>query len=453
MMMEGLVINASKKRMEQNREEDFVQEKQENPKKETREIKIFHLPKSRIAQLEEMYSTVVVRDFNDGYHLTEEEKRKANDLYEVFKPIQKHKTRYNNIVDYVIAMRDCYNFVVTIAKKNRMLMDPDEFIEDVFSGKIEVARLQFPVYKGRDRKDINWKNVSRYVVDQELDPNELSGKVDINYIPVDVYENPEEHLTEYFSEDQIAKIFDDTRDDDSVIHSRPFDSTIDEDPDGVVLPVKKKELKKLMKRYPDLIRPVKNVKVRDHVEGSLRDFAFELNSDAYEYIGKLDEKRGFIASDKRPTFSGNVMNKDDVKRYLYQLDEFEENYGRVNYHGTFITVSDYKDELLKEGLTKAGWNVMNLYQNKEKMKQREKEDKRDKKKEKRLRKELSKITSRRERRKEYDDMINSKKRKHKKGSKKKAKAFENVVASGSGKDFDEYEAMMLDMSYNYKSED
>ena len=117
-------------------------------------------------------------------------------------------------------------------------------------------------------------------------------------------------------------------------------------------------------------------------------------------------------------------------------------------------ISDYKDEILKEELSKAGWDVKNIYYNKEKEKKRKLEDKRDKKKEKRLRKELSKITDRRNRRNgnyTEGDLVNKKKKKHKKSSKKKADKFTDAVAKSKGaKDFEEYENMMLDMSSGYE---
>ena len=447
--MEGMTFNASKKRLQsmtnEEWEKDGIDEKPQEEKHRHLEVKF---PESRIKELESLYSTVIVRDFGDEYHETEKEKEDSNELYKIFKPIRSHRTRYNSIVDFVYAMRECYDFVEALAKKNRLIMDPEEFIKEVFTGKIEVSQLTFPIYRGKDRKDINWKNVRRYVLDRSLDPIELSDKVDIKYIPIDVQENPEEHLNEYFSEDQIQTIFHESRED-MVSETIPFDETIDDETDGIVLPASRKDIKKLMKRFPDLIRPVKNARMRSQVSDSMRDYVYELNSSAYEYIGRLDEKRGFMASDRVPKFAGNLESAKDVKRYLYQLEEFQEEHERINYHGRFITVSEYKDEMLKEELAKAGWDIKNIYYNKEKEKKRKKEDKKDKKKEKRLRKELSKITDRRNRRNgnAEGDMVNKKKKKHKKSSKKKTKGFENAIARAHGaEDFDEYEKMMLDMS-------
>lgn len=452
--MEGFIFNASKLKpgdegyvpVEEKVQEDF------NDTHIPTKKKTFTFPESKLNELKETYKTVVVRDFYDDYHMSDEQKMKEFDLYDVFNPIRKHKTKYRKIEEYIKAVRECYKFVVSMANKNRMIMDPEEFISGVFTGDIQIAQLSFPKYMGPDRKDINWEEVTRYVLDDTLNPKDLSDKKDVKYLPVDVYENPEEHIHEYFTDDEIKLIFEE---DENVANTFSFDPTYDEADMNIVLPASKKKVKKLMKDMPDLIRPVKNANKNLLVDDAMQDFTRELRHDAIEYITELDERRGFMASDRRPKFTGDIMSKKDVKRYLHQLDEFEENYTRVNYRGQFITVSDYNDEMLKEALDANGWDITKLYSVKADMKREKAQDKKDRKKEKRLREKLSNIKSRREKRKEGKDSyeVNSKKDKGKKKNKKKNKAFGNVIASGmtGGKntDFEEYEKMMLDMSFGY----
>ena len=452
--MEGFIFNASKLKpgeegyipMEEKIQEDF------NDRHVPTKKKTFTFPESKLKELRETYQTVVVRDFYDDYHMSDEQKLKEFDLYDVFNPIRKHKTKYRKIEEYIKAVRECYKFVVAMAKKNRLIMDPEEFIHGVFTGDIQIAQLTFPKYMGPDRKDINWGEVTRYVLDDSLDPKDLSDKKDVKYLPVDVYENPEEHIHEYFTDKEIESIFGNHE---NQVNTFSFDPSYDDANMDVVLPASKKRVKNLMKEMPDLIRPVKNANKNLLVDDAMQDFARELNSDAFEYISELDERRGFMASDKIPKFSGDIMSNKDVKKYLYQLSEFEENYTRVNYRGQFITVADYNDEMLKESLDANGWDITKLYNVKADMKREKAQDKKDRKKEKRLRKKLSNIKTRRNKRKEGKDSyeVNSKKNKGKKKNKKKNDAFGNVLASGmtGGKsnDFDEYERMMLDMSYGY----
>lgn len=432
--------------------EEKVQEDFDKPAGNSKH-KSFTFPESKLKELRETYQTVVVRDFYDEYHMSDEQKLKEFDLYDVFNPIRKHKTKYRKIEEYIKAVRECYKFVVAMANKNRLIMNPDEFIHGVFSGEIEIAQLSFPKYIGPDKKDINWSEVTRYVLDDTLNPKDLSDKKEVNYLPVDVYENPEDHLNEYFTDEEVSFIF--NAKDDNQSNTFSYDETYDDVTTDVVLPASKKKIKKLMKDMPDLIRPVKNATKNLLVDEAMHDFARDLRADAFEYISELDEKRGFMASDRMPKFRGNIMSKDDVNRYLYQLEEFEENYTRINYNGKFITVSEYKDEMLKEALVANGWDVTKLYSVKEEMKKQKEEAKRDEKKEKRLRKKLTRIKERKELRKEGKsdfNGVNTKKNKGKKKNKKKNKSFGKVLATGmTGRttDFDEYEKMMLDMSYGY----
>ena len=451
--MEGFILNASKRKPGEDGYVPTEEKIQENfdTKNPNTKVRTFTFPESKLKQLRETYQTVVVRDFYDDYHMSDEEKLKEFDLYELFNPLRKHKTKYRKIEEYVKVMRECYKFVEAMANKNRMIMDPDDFIHGVFSGDIEIAQLTFPKYLGVDRKDINWKHVSKYIVDDTLDIKELSDKVDISYIPPEVYDNPDEYLHQYFTDEQIKDIFSNI-DEDRQTDTFSYDPTYDDIDMNVVMPASRKKIKKLMKDMPDLIRPVKNANKNLLVNDAMHDFTRQLNLDAFEYINDLDEKRGFMASDRIPKFNGDIMSKKDVNRYLYQLSEFEENYSRVNYRGQFITMADYNDEMLKENLDSLGWDITKLYSIKEDMKKREQQDKKDRKKEKRLRKELSRIKTRRDKRKEGYE-VNHKKNKGKKKNKKKNKSFGNVVASGmTGRntDFDDYEKMMLDMTYDYK---
>lgn len=451
--MEGFIFNASKLKpgekgyvpVEEKIQEDF------NDPRVPMKRKTFTFPESKLKELRETYQTVVVRDFYDEYHMSEEQKLKEFDLYDVFNPIRKHKTKYRKIEEYIIAVRECYRFIVAMANKNRMIMNPEEFIHGVFVGDIQIAQLTFPKYVGPDKKDINWSEITRYVLDETLNPKDLSDKKEVKYLPIDVYENPEEHIHDYFTDDQIEAIFGTPEQN---VNTFSFDPTYDEADMNMVLPASKKKVKNLMKDMPDLIRPVKNSTKNLLIDDAMHDFARELRCDAIEYITELDERRGFMASDRIPKFNGDIMSNKDVNQYLYQLSEFEENYTRVNYRGQFITVADYNDEMLKESLDANGWDITKLYSVKEDMKKAKAQDKKDRKKEKRLRKKLSNIKNRRDKRKEGSDpYVNSKKDKGKKKNKKKNKTFGNAIASGmtGGKtsDFDEYERMMLDMSYGY----
>lgn len=445
--MEGLILNASKVKPGDENYQELVQEEQHNEPEQKRKRKTFHFPESKLQEMRETYSKVVVRDFNDDYHMSMDEKISKFDLYQFFNPIRNHKSYYTKIEKYVVAMRECFAFVEAMAKKNRLVMDPEEFMANVFSGRIEIAQLTFPKYKGRDRKDINWKNVRNYIIDTSLNPADLSMKKSIEYLDEDILENPDDHIKEFFDDDQIETIFNSKK----TSHTTVYDPELDEAGSAAVS-ISKKEMKKFLKSMPELIRGVRDIRNRLQGENQLlSDFVYDMSADAYGRISDLDEKRGFLASDNIPRFAGDINNKDDVNSYLYKLDEFMEEHQRVNYHGNFITLSQYKDEQLKDGLDAAGWNVMKLYSNKDEAKKVKRDDKRDKKLARKLREKLSKVEKRRELR---EKGVNTKKKKPSKKSKNATKKIDNAAAISHGtSSYKEYEDMMLDMSYGYNGED
>lgn len=446
--MEGLILDASKKRMN---DPNWEPPKQEEPKIDEARVRkgaeAIKFPAYKIAQLEELYSSCAVRDFGDDYHESEKEREAKSDIYKIYKKIRTHRTKYNKLVQYIEIMRDCYDFVLSMAKRNRMIMDPEEFVTRVYRREIDINGFEFPKYSGRDRKDINWKEVRKYVVDKSLDPHDFTKSKEINYLPPDVESNPEEHLGDYFNENQIKEIFenDSMKRSTTLVYDGENDSGVYEIP---TKRVSKKQRNALFKMCPEFIRPLKDAINSGKIQDSVKSYAYELDADAYEYITKMDKKRGFLASDRFPEFKGDIMKSDDYKRYLYQLDEFNEQYGREYVNGRSMTVAEVRDNKLKQALSEAGWNVMELYGNKEKIKEDKKKEKRDKQKEKRLRKKLTRLENRREARE--GNVVNSKKDKGKKKNKGKRKALDRALLYGTGEDnFDDYEERMLDMSYGY----
>ena len=95
---EMMIFNASKK-MRDNQivlEQDLPEEEevQTQPVKK----RTFRFKENKIAELRELYSRVIVRDFGDEYHMSDEEIKRKFDLYDEYKKIGKHKSKYRNIV-------------------------------------------------------------------------------------------------------------------------------------------------------------------------------------------------------------------------------------------------------------------------------------------------------------------------------------------------------------------
>lgn len=452
--MAGITLNASK----QDRKNPNAQPKiQDDVKTPVYRERTTHLPAKRVEELKKLYSHVAVRDFGDSYHKSQSELEKENQFAVYQRKIASHKTRYNNIVQYIKAMRTCIEFIQALAEAEttRLAMKPKEFIKGVLNGEITVSGFLFPKYKGRDRKDIDWKTVTEYVIDTSKDPNDLIGGLETDVVTESDLDNPDDAIHKYFTKEQLDYLF---NMDDTQPESLDYVESIDGFKIGAVTSMSKKDFNKLSKLVPEIQTGVREFRKRKAVNDSLRDFAYELDRDAFEYISDLDEKRGFLTGNKIPRFEGSLLNKDDYKRHLYRLSEYEERNTRVNYAGKYITLEDYREETTKEVLDSCGWNVTKLYGIGDEMKKRKKANKADEKKAKRLKKELTRIKKRQDKRNgvEGSAKVNSKKKKVKKTHKSAMKKLDHVISSSSGEKgetYKDYENRMKDMCWDFKGFD
>ena len=161
------------------------------------------------------------------------------------------------------------------------------------------------------------------------------------------------------------------------------------------------------------------------------------------------------------------MNDEDYKRYMMELNEYERTQIKVNYNGKMRTQDEIDEIELKDMLEEAGWNVRNLYKNKEKEKKLKKAIKKDRKREKELKKQLLNIQNRNKKRKGEDIEFDSKKKNKEKKKKKKDKEsdwdglkyykeeakeeFDSLLLSTVNRDdyesFKEYKEDMEDFSF------
>ena len=423
----------------------------------------FKFPERKKTELLDMYQTVCVRDFGDDYHKTDAQRQDEFELYDLYKPIAAAKSKYNKLEDFIILWRHIFKFIKAMAYRNRLFMSEKKFIKGVLRKDIIITGLKFPKYSGKDKKEINWKLVSKYIQDESLDVKDLIPKNDVEYLPTDILKDPAAHLDELFTPEQIKNIFYRWR---KVGDRYVFDETIPErKPEskdkrwGVVRHLSKKKQKRFDKAFKELKPVFERMARNDSTNKAVRTFSYELTKDAYDFITKLDEKRGFFTEDTPPKFDGNIMSKKSYKRYMHKLDEWEEDYSRVYYHGRYMSLGDYKEIKLRDELDAAGWNVMKIYNNQEIADEQKREAVRLKKREKRIRKELDKIEDMKENLKMQrgESLVNNKKKKkskkHKKMVEKDMKGFSDLLASASGtgyNNWEEYEEKMMDMCWDYK---
>ena len=363
-------------------------------------------------ELREAYSVVVVNDYGDEYHMSDEERKERSRYYEAFAKIRKCKRKFHKLDEFVKVYRLCLDCLRVVAESNGVY-EPTKFMQLVIRGEIEVFGLNFPKYIGKDKKTINWEYVSEFITDPTRDLSELSTT----------------HLGE-MDEAEAEDIVLSQEDYDRILSSDNSEpSEIQLDPDyeyiekyGVAMPSGKKEFKKLMKMDPNIPRmfkdAVKEHRRKERERGRLNSFIFEMKNEDFEYIADMDRKRGYQSSADIPKFHGDIMNRRDFKLYLKALDDYEENQLKENYRGKMRTKSEIHEIELKDALESAGWNVRNLYKSKDDEKKLKKAYKRDKRREKELKKRLLAVQERQKDRKNGLE-FNAKSKKKKKNKKKR----------------------------------
>ena len=128
-----------------------------------------------------------------------------------------------------------------------------------------------------------------------------------------------------------------------------------------------------------------------------------------------------------PEFKGDIFDKDDFNRYMYEFEEWRKEHTKKEYYGKVKTEADIEEMEVKALQEENGWNIRNLYNNREIERSMEKSRKRMRKKEKDIKKKLIEIQKRNEKLekrmmgkgKKKEDFDNERKKKKKKGKKKK----------------------------------
>ena len=371
--------------------------------------KIKTVSPEKFEEMKSVYDTVCVNDYGDDYHLSEEEKEKRSKYYEVFMRLKRCKKKFRKLDEFGKVFRIALDCLDLVAKYNGVYQ-PDKFKKLVLRGEIEVYALTFPKYIGRDKNNINWKYVSEFILDKDKDPSELSADKETPLEDLSIEELKERLFTKE-ELDYIEELV--NRPEDDVIRS------FDENDEETVLIGTKKDLQKMVKQSPDLVRTAKDIvkaeRRRANMRNQLNSFAFNLSHDDFQEIAEMDRKRGYRSDSDIPEFKGDIMNRNDYKKYLYQLQMYEENEIKENYQGHMRTQAEINEIKVKDMLEKAGWNLRKMYRNKE-MEELKKAYKRDKKREERLKNQILKIQKRQKARKKTGEIefdVNKKKKKKK----------------------------------------
>ena len=454
--MEEIILDASRNAdyVEEMKEKGVIQEPEDKFTQAKRKLQSVYISPEEMAQLREMYSHVVVQDFEDEYHMPYEEREKMRTQYEKFFRLRNNYTKKIRQIDvFIDACRLCLDIVRDIAENNK-IMSPEKFVKMTLRGEIEISGVNFPKYQGKGgKKRIDWNTVASYILDDTKDPKSL---LDISDPRAAI---EEEYLTaqDTFTEDELEDILGDGDPEmEKMMEQRGFFN--EEDYGGrVAVFTSKKMLKELMKASPSYQRVVKDMCRREDVKRKSNAMIWDLDESDMKYIEEYDAKINGKKTSGPPKFKGSIMNEDDVNAYLYAVEQYERETTLVEYNNRYITQEELDDIKYKQMLEENGWNLRNLYGNKERAKKRKDQERADQKKIKRLKKMLQKIQEKSDDESDslYEDDdtkgVNSKKKKSKKKSKKKAKKYDELILDAAGvddEDIDGYKKRMQNMKWD-----
>ena len=396
--------------------EDTLQETKDSPEgQRQREAKIslddVYVSEARLEDIKRQYSMgVVVNNYGDDYHISEEQRQKNNQYYEVYKPLKRAKRKYRKIDEWIKVMRQ-YMAAIKVIAENNSRYTPEQFMKKYSEGKIKIYGLTFPKYVGKDKKDINWEYIWTEFIGTNRDPSELINPPEL------IDPTSEDMRKRLFTDEEYARITAPMSDEEKY---RINHIVFDEDRDSVegvnvVLPANKKLTKEFVREFPEITGLVKLSKRREASSRGINSFIHDMTMDDIEFFERYDRKHNVqMKNGDEPVFNGDMSSKN-VNRYLYEMEEYLNSHQKIFYDGRMRTRDEIQEIQTNAFLYEMGYNVRNCFNNREEEERLKKILKRDKKAEKKLKRRLTAIS---ERKKARQGEIESAKKAGKKKKKK-----------------------------------
>lgn len=389
-----------------------------------------------IQRMRESYQTVVVNDFSDEYHLSDEERYNNAEEAKIVTAMRKSKRKCNNLADYVRSMRLRVDAIEYIAKTNGVY-EPDEFKHLIAKGKIILTGLSFPRYTGKNKKSVNWEFIADFIADRTRDPSEL---MNTSYSEeMDAMAHDDNGGERLFGASQYKEILDSA------------DSTVEV---GIV-DYDKKSMKQLVEDSTELLQISTDYrrKLKNKIQAS-RIYEVSGAEDDFRSITLLDERLIKPAATKPPEFHGNFDDEGAYAKWLMQYENWLENETYVkNDNGQYVHPSYLKQKEINSVFEEEGWNVRLFASSRgyaDVDKRLKKKKKRDENRAKSIKKNVLNAIDRHEKRK---------KKKHKKSKESKLlkkmrdeslSAMKDLTdVGGNYSDFEDYEDAMTEASWNY----
>ena len=400
-----------------------------------------YIPERRLKEIQDSFDCVVVNDYQDDYHLTDKERAEQNKFYKQFSRLSKCKKKYRRIEEFIDVYRLALKCLDSVANSQEMY-PAEDFKKKVFKGKIKIFGLFFPKYTGKDRKRISKEYLSEFILsdtpsNEFYDNNDGSDIMSMNEI--------RDLKTVLFDEDELERVIQPFTAEEEEAMSMVYDPDSKEDNkvENVCPELTDKENAELMKTFPELICAFKDFKTNLDSKKLLDMYAYELSEDDYDSIAKYDKEHNVVSTSDVPVFTGDLMNDDDVSRYLTDLEEYEENSLKYNYNGKMLTKDEINQIELKNAMEAGGFNVRKFWSQKDKERRLKEAQRRDDKRAKKLKDKLTRINERSDRRKLSDLEEYSEKKKKKKKKEKKERKEKEKQMKGKKKDLRETQEALL----------
>ena len=391
-------------------EEESEKQDPEELKRKMREIKPVTIPERRIPEFLKGFDCVVVNEFGDDYHLSEEEREKNNKFYKTFKSYIKSRKRCRTIEEFVETMRLALKCLDDVAEDNGFY-DPTKFKLLFLKGEIDIYGLKLPKLVGRMKKIVSWDYITEFILSDEPIENLNLTKSDKVYSPEEL-EEAEDILF-----DDIDNITKPLTEEEELEQSRFYDETDDLMDAGAVLELSDKEIRKLVKYCPEFLFAIKETKRDQKSIRNISGFAYNYMEEDYEDLNLYGNNQ-YMVKGEIPEFKGDILNDDDYYRYMRELEDFEETKIYEVYCGKYKSKEQIREIELRKLLESEGYNLRNFYENKEREKKLNEIRRKEKKKEKKLRERLTNMENRRKKRsKKMGDFDIDKKKKKKKKEK------------------------------------
>ena len=383
--------------------------------------KNLYISPERRAKMEATYGVVVVHDFGDEYHLTDEEREAQNNYYKLFAKLNKCKRKYRKINEFVDCARISLQCLQAVAENNTVY-DVDKFMALAMKEKILVNGWFYPKYNGRDRKQLSWDYIAEFILSDKPSTDLLKRKAsDTEFLTDEELDREAEilfdkgELEDIFKEPDPDKIFREE------VHVIDLDEEELRDDSSIAIYADRSETKEFVKAAPELLILAKELRREMKSSEQVNRFVSDIRMEDIETIEEYDNKRQIVSDSDIPKFNGDITNDKDYHKYLRALKVYEETQIKENYNGKMRTREEIKELQLKDALDSAGWNIRSLYDNQDREKKLKKAMKADKKREKQLKEQLTKVQNRSKRRMGIDiDDEKSSGKKKKKDKKKKS---------------------------------